>query len=195
MRQIISGSEEGLKIMDEILEAKRQSYYEKNGHELEITNEEFYDLMRGELSKMSRELGLLFGLMLLLIASKIAAPDDDDDDLTINRYKWWAKAISKTADEIAFYYNPTSFESITTGSIFPALTMLTQVEKGVKNLVKEVYGEYIDDEELVEEAHPIKYFLNIVPGVSQFQTEVLPYIDPELAKEMGIRVSAESRRR
>lgn len=195
MRQIISGSEEGLRIMDDILQAKRNEYFQKTGQELEITDEEFYDLMRDELSKMARELGLLLGLMTLIIAAKAAAPDDDDDELAKNRYKWWAKAINKITDEIAFYYNPTSFESITTGSIFPALSLLTQVEKGTNHLIREVYGEATDNEDLVEKAHPTKYFLNVIPGAAQFQTEVLPYIDPELAREMGIRVSAESRRR
>jgi len=34
----------------------------------------------------------------------------------------------------------------------------------------------------------------LIPGLAQFQTEILPFIDPELAKEWGIRVSAEARR-
>jgi hypothetical protein len=45
-----------------------------------------------------------------------------------------------------------------------------------------------------DKAYPMKYFFAMIPGISQFQTEILPYLYPELAKEMGIRVSAESRR-
>jgi hypothetical protein len=35
----------------------------------------------------------------------------------------------------------------------------------------------------------------MIPGAAQFQSDILPLIDPELAKEMGIRVTAESRKR
>ena len=51
-----------------------------------------------------------------------------------------------------------------------------------------------DDEEMMKKAHPLKYAFNIVPGLSQLQNEVLPYLYPELAKEQGIRVTGESRR-
>jgi len=40
----------------------------------------------------------------------------------------------------------------------------------------------------------LKYTLNIIPFGSQFETEVLPYTSPELAKELGVRVTAEARR-
>jgi hypothetical protein len=45
-----------------------------------------------------------------------------------------------------------------------------------------------------DKAYPQKAIFNLIPGLSQFQTEILPFIEPELAKEWGIRVSAESRR-
>ena len=61
--------------------------------------------------------------------------------------------------------------------------------------VKESVGYILDDEEMMKEAHPLKYFLNVVPVAAQFQTEILPYVSPELAKEMGIRVTTLSRRR
>jgi hypothetical protein len=195
IREIISGSDKGLRLMDQMLEAKKAEYFAKTGQQLEITPEEFYDMVRKELSNLAKEAGLVFGMLGILIAAKVAAPDNDEDELTRNRYKWYLKAINKITDELIFYYNPMSFESITTGSVFPAFNLTVQAEKFARNLVKEGYGELTGDEELIEKAHPTKYFLNMIPGAAQFQNEVLPYINPELAKEMGIRVTAESRRR
>jgi len=181
--------------MNELLEAKKAEYFAKTGQELEITAEEFHDMMRKELSNFAKEAGLVLGAIALLIAAKVAAPDDDEDELTRNRYKWNLKLVNKITDELVFYYNPMSFESITRGSVFPALNLMIQLEKGTEHLIREGYGETVDDDEIVEKAHPTKYFLNIIPGAAQFQNEVLPYINPELAKEMGIRVSAEARKR
>ena len=194
IKHILAGDEEGLRILDEILEEKRRTYKEKTGQELEITDEEFYDLMRGELSRAVKELGLLFSTMALVIAAKAAIPPEDEDPITANKYKFYIKLMTKVEDELAFYYSPLSFESITKGSIFPALGIATKASKAIKDLGREVQGTITGDEQLTEKAHPIRRFLDLIPGPSQFQQEILPLIDPELAKEMGIRVTAEPRR-
>jgi stress-induced morphogen len=194
MRDIILGTDEGLKILNDMLEIKRQEYFKKTGQTLEISEEEFYDLMKNELTRELKELETLFLLMGVIIATKVAAPPDDSTDLEKNRFKYFSKGINKIVDEIAFYYNPTSMETITRGTVLPALGLLTKIEKIIESLSKEVIGYAINDEDMVKKAYPMKYFLNIIPGAAQFNSEVLPYIAPELAKEMGIRVTSQSRR-
>lgn len=194
MRDIMAGTAEGLAIMDEILEDKRQEHLKKTGQVLEITNEEFYDLMRKELSNQMKELGVVIGVLGLLLAARAAVPDDEEDLLAQNRYKFWAKATNKIADEILFYYNPMSFEGMTKGSVLPSLSLLTKGERFLEALLKESAGTITDDEDLIKKGHPVKYFFDMIPFISQFQSEILPIVDPELAKELGIRVSAESRR-
>jgi len=193
MIDIINGTEKGLKILDQLLEAKKIEHYKKTGQELEITQEEFYDLMREQLWNQSKELGLLLGTLALVFAAAAAEPPEDATDEEKNRYKWWAKTINKISDEVSFYYNPISFESITKGSLLPSVGLLSKGLKIVQQLSLEGYGVVTDDEEMIEKAHPLKYTFNIIPGLSQIQTEVLPYLYPELAKDMGIRVTAESR--
>jgi hypothetical protein len=190
---ILAGDEEGIRIMDEILEEKRIAYKEKTGQDLEITEEEFYDLMRKELSMEVRELGLLFSLMAVLIAAKAAFPPDDEDKMTSNRNKYISKILNKVSDELSFYYNPLSMESITRGSVVPGLGIMVKAGKVIGDLKKEVEGQVTGDEDLADKAHPIRRVLDMIPGPSQFQNEILPLIDPELAKEMGIKVTAEAR--
>ena len=79
--------------------------------------------------------------------------------------------------------------------MFPALGLLSRAQKAVTHLSRETYGYTINDEEMMDKAHPIKYFLDIIPGPSQFNREYLPYFFPEAAKDVGIRVSAEARPR
>ena len=193
MRSIISGTDEGLQILDQMLEQKKHEYFLKTGKQLEITQEEFYDLVRKVLSEEMKELGLLFSLMGMLIAAKAAQPPDDASDYEKNQYKFWAKALNKVSDEISFYYNPLSFSQITQGNILPSLNILVKAEQAITALGKEVTGYIIDDEEMIKKAYPTKYFLNLIPGAAQFNSEILPYIYPEGAKELGIRVSTQSR--
>jgi len=194
MKHILAGDEQGIEIMNSILEEKRIAYKEKTGKDLEITDEEFYDLMRQELSRTVRELGLLFSTIAVLIAAKAAIPPEDEDPITANKYKFYIKVMSKIQDELSFYYNPLSFESMTRGSIIPGLGIAVRAGKAIADLRKEVQGQLTGDEDLMDKAHPTRRFLDLIPGPSQFQNEFLPLIDPELAKEMGIRVSAEARR-
>ena len=193
IRNILAGNDEGLAYMNAMLEAKKEAYKEKEGKELIITEEEFYDLVRREVSNQMKELGLLLGLFALLLAAKAAEPDDDDDEYTKNRYKFWAKALNKITDEVRFYYDPSSVESITSGNIIPQVGLLTKVGKAIGAIEEESRGRIFGDQELIDKSHPTKYFLNLLPFGSQFQNEWLPLIDPEFAKEMGIRVSSEAR--
>jgi hypothetical protein len=195
MREIIMGTDEGLAILNDMLQQKREDYYRKTGKVLEISEEEFYDLVRTELSNEMKELGVLFGTLALMIAAKIAIPPEEEEDPLIkNRYKYILKGINKVTDEIGFYYNPLSTEAITRGSIIPSLGLLVKAEKIIEHVLREGYGVATDNEDIIEKAHPTKYFLNVIPGAYQFQRDALPLVNPELAKELGVRVSAESRR-
>ena len=194
MIDIINGTEKGLKILDQLLEAKKIEHYKKTGQELEITQEEFYDLMREQLVNQSKEFALLIGLLGLVFAAAAAEPPEDATDAEKNNYKFWAKAINKISDEVSFYYNPISFESITKGSLLPSVGLLSKAFKIIGQVSKEAYGMATDDEEMMEKAHGLKYTLNIVPGLSQGMNEVLPYLYPEIAKKWGVKVTTESRR-
>ncbi len=193
MQAIMNGTDEGLAIMKEMLDQKKKDYFEKHGRELKITEAEFYDMVRSALSNQMKELKMLVALMALVIGAKVAAPDDDDDELTKNRYKFFAKMLNKTSDEISFYYNPLTFQSITNGSLLPALGVTTKIINVFSTVSTDAYGYFIDDEKLMKDTHTLKAILDVLPILSQFQREYLASIDPELAKEMGIRVTAEAR--
>jgi len=151
--------------------------------------------MRRELGNQLKELKLFFGLIGVVVAAKMAGPADDDDTATLkkNQFKYILKMVNKISDEISFYYNPLTLETTTKGSILPSLVLLTRAEKVIEHTLRYGYGEASDDQEVIKDAHPLKYFLDFIPGPSQFNKEVLPLIDPELAKELGIRVTSQSR--
>ena len=193
IKDIINATPEGIAIMQEMLEQKREAYYQKTGLELQITESEFFDMMRKELRAEMKELAILVSVIGLVVAAKVAQPPEEEDDLTKNRYKFWAKAINKISDEMWFYYNPTSAESITRGSVAPSLGLLSKVSKVFYSLGKETAGYVTENEEWQKEAYPQKYFFDIMPFASQFQKEILPIVFPEEAKERGIRTTAEAR--
>ena len=195
MIDIMSGTDEGIKLLNDMLQDKRDEYYRKTGQQLEITEEEFYDLMRTQLDNQKKELLLLLGVISIMVASKAAQPPEDATDEEKNRYKWYTKLVNKVSDEITFYYNPLSFESMTKGSVIPSLGLMSRAFQVFYYTSKEMYGEAIDDETIIDKTHPTKYFFNMIPVIAQIQNELLPYLYPELAKAQGVKVSGESRSR
>lgn len=194
LRDIITGSDKGLAIISNIFQEKQDAYFRKTGKRLTITEEEFQDLLREQVSNMMRELALIVSLLGILVAARLGAPDDDDDDLTKNRYKYFAKGINKISDELLFYVNPASADEMTKGSIIPALGLLSKVSKLFSALGKEVYYDATGDEKAADKVYPVKYFINLFPGSSQVFNEVLPNTNPELYKELGGKVTSQSRR-
>ena len=193
MRDIITGSDEGLRILDEMLIAKKQEYFRKTGKELEITKEEFYDMMRKELSNQMKELGLLLSVMSLALTAAVLAPDDDEDQLTKNRYKYFLKLVNKTSDEVSFYYNPLSFEQVTNGSLLPQLGLLTKALKLINAVGVEGYAWAADDQELMDKNYTLKYVFDPVVGLSQVERDIIPLLYPDLAKELGIITTSQAR--
>jgi hypothetical protein len=195
MNDIIRGTDKGLRLLDEMLEAKRAEHYRKTGQILDISDEDFKDLIRQELSREMKELGTLVLMMGLVIGAKVKEPPDDATEYEKNRYKWFARAINKISQEISFYYDPTSLDGVTRGSIMPSISLLFRVQQLMIHLERETRGYLLNDQEMIDKAYPIKYFLNLVPVGAQFQNEMLPYLSPETAKEMGIRITTQARGR
>ena len=193
---IMNGTDEGLAMMQDLLQAKRDEYFEKYGEELQITDEEFYDLMRKAVRDQFREIEVVLLTLALYFGSKHFADDDDEEDpLTKNRWKYLSKILYKTAEEVNFYYNPLSVDGFTNGNLIPGMTIAQKAGKIIETGVKEMYGGITDDEELLKKTHFGKAALDIIPGPSQFQREILPQYWPDVAKEWGIRVTAETQRR
>jgi hypothetical protein len=195
IQDILYQTDKGIAIMDELLEEKKRKYKEQTGNELTITNEEWYDLMNTELSRQMREFGMLLGMLGLFIAAKTAEPPEDISPQDRNLYNAFIRQINKITDEVLFFYNPTSFQSITNGNLLPAVGLVSKALDIVWAVGEYGAGGITGDKEMMEDANVAKYILNIVPVGYQIQRQIIPLLDAELAKEMGNSISKEVRRK
>lgn len=186
---ILNATPEGIKLMEKIYQEKREEYFKKTGKELNLTAEQFYDILRDNIRKQLKETGALsFFSFLFFLTYSIAKAHDDDDK---NKYKILARLLDKISDEVLFYYTPDNFADIAKGSFLPQATLLRDVYLLGGKTVKELLG----NEETKKENDLMKAYLNMFPILNQLVELIIPIFSPELAKEMGIVVQAKVQRR
>jgi hypothetical protein len=131
------------------------------------------------------------GLLSLLVALKANGPDDGEDPIVKNQYKFLLKATDKFADEIGYFYDPTSLTKLVSTGIFPSIGLIDNYKKVLKNFLIESYALGTGDEELAEDTYVIKYTMRSIPSLSQLSS-ILPMFYPDLAKDLGIKMQSQS---
>jgi hypothetical protein len=175
-------------------EKKRDQYKKETGKELKMTEREFVDMLNQNVR--SQMVDVMFYLTLtgifLLLHSLESDNDDEPDKAMRNRYKYLMRIVDKVRDEVAYFYNPTQFISLTSSGIFPPLSYLENLQKAVGNTLTELYAIGVDDEKLQEKNKVIKYYLKGLPVASQADAVLLMFF-PDIAKDLGMRAQSEAR--
>jgi hypothetical protein len=131
-------------------------------------------------------------LLLLLFLSAILAPDDDDDEETKGAKRKLMRQVDKLTDELSFFYSPKSFLDVA-GKPLPVMGFAGDMYKLVVQTGKQWMGVAfnIKDGQWEDEAKPLKYLFKAFP-VSKELLGYMPIIDPEFAKEMGIKLQVQN---
>jgi hypothetical protein len=183
------------KFVDQVktLYEKKKSDYEKDtGKTLRMTEGEFVELVSNNIRNQMTDFMFYLTLSALIIGAKAVEPDDDEDRASKNKYKYMLRVMDKIRDEVAYFYNPTSFLSLTTSGIFPAISYLENFKKLFLNFSTEMYAIGVGDEELAKETQVVKYALKGFPIASQVDAMLLMFF-PDVAKDLGMKAQSEAR--
>lgn len=193
LRNMLIANDKGIEALRRLFEDKKKDYFNKNNKELEMTEEEFFDLVRQNIKSQYRDTILFISLIAMFMAAKSMAPDDGEDEHTKAFYRYSVRALDNIKNEMSFYYNPLSLQHILNGSIFPSLGILTDATNILTNTLQEGFGLVIQDDEIIDGAHPAKYFMKTFP----ITKEMLNYIAigaPEMGKTLGIQLNPNATR-
>jgi len=190
--KIVKGTPEGLKTLQELYEFKKQQVYQQTGQKLELDENEFYDLVRQNIRNQAKDTLVTLSLLSMFFALK-AVPDDDEDENVKNYHKFMVRTLDKISDEVSFYYSPTSFQTILNGSVMPSIGVFSDGIKVIQKALTELYAVTTGDDELQEKNYVLKYIFKSFPVSSQMSS-YLPLYAPDLAKELGITFTNQSRR-
>lgn len=197
LNNILNLNDAGLVRLDEMFEEFRQKYETETGETLNITREDFIDLIRNNLRNQLKELAVLGGLLGMALSLGFIAPEDDEDKASKNFHRYAQRVVDKFVSELSFFYNPAELESILSGGIFPAIGIVRDFEKFTAHFFKEVTGIDFDPETTFEEARekalPIKYAMKMLP-VTKSMVTYLSIFNEEFAKEFDVTIQKETGR-
>lgn len=166
---ILQANEKGIEAMDKLFMDYAADFKKRTGRNLEMNREEFYDMVRINLRNQMNELATLLVLMGIAFSMKFMAPDDEDDSRADrNFYRFWQRTIDRFIQELSFYYSPSQFYDLLSGSAFPALGVIGDVKRAVNHILMETTGLDISNpmlstEEVREKAQPIKNTAKVFP--------------------------------
>lgn len=189
LRNSLVANEKGIEFLRELYEKKKADYEKDTGKELQMTQDEFMDLVRQNIRGQMIDVVFLTTMFLLVSALKANMPDDDEDPAVKAQYRFVVKMADKFKDELMYFYDPTSFSNLVSTGVFPALGLIDNFKKGVTNFFVENWALATGDDETVEKTKVIKYWLKTFPFTNQM-SGYIPMFSPELAKDLGLKVQS-----
>lgn len=194
LKGLFTGSKEAwIKQAKDTYEKKRAEYKKETGKELKMTEREFIDMMNQNVRNQMVDVMFYLSLTgLYMLLHSFEPEEGEEDKATRNRYKYLMRMVDKVRDEVAYFYDPTQFVSLTTGGIFPAMSYLDNLKKAVSNTIAEMYYLGRDNQKEADKNYVIKYYLKGLPVASQADTILLMFF-PDIAKDLGMRAQSQAR--
>ena len=198
LMNIMKMNDAGIEKLNKMYEEYREQYETETGEVLNMTKEDFIDMIRTNLHNQIKELAMLGALIASMFALGYMAPDDDEDKASKNFYRFTLKTMDKFVSELSFFYNPVNYEQLLSGSMFPALGIVGDYSKFVSHTFREVTGFDFDPntsaEDVRKKAYPLKYGMKAAPITKSLVTYI-SIVNSEFAKDNDITIQAQNRLR
>ncbi len=190
LHNTIVANDKGIEYLRELYDKKKIEYEMETGKTLELTEDQFIDLVRQNVKNQAFDVMIFGSLMAILLTLKANAPDDDEDPKVKNLFNFTLKATDKFTDEISYFYDPTSLTSLVSSGIFPSIGLINDYKRVLSHTMTELYGLSVGDDELVDSNQTVKYWMRTFPVVTQ-AASLLPLFYPDLSKDLGIKMQGQ----
>ena len=198
MYNILALNDKGLELLDKMYTEFAEDYEKRTGKPLNMTREDFIDLMRNNLRNQMKELLIGLSLVGAMLSLGLIAPDDDDDKADKNFHRYAQRTVDKFISELSFFYNPVEFQKMLSGSAFPAMGIFSDASRFMSHLAMETSGVDTSNpdlsvDEVRKKAQPVKNLAKMFPITKSLITYAA-ILDADFAKEYDVTIQKESRR-
>jgi len=197
VKNIVALNSQGLERLDKLFEDFKQKYESETGEALNMSREDFIDLIRTNLRNQLKELAIFASLIGMALSLGFMAPDDDEDKATKNFFRYSQKVLDKFVNELSFFYNPADWESLLSGGIFPAVGIIEDMQRFIIHFFQQTTGLDFDPntsyDDVRKKAQPIKNAMKMLP-ITKSAVTYLAIFNENWAKEFDVTVSSSSKR-
>ena len=192
LRDMYRATDAGVKALNKMYEQHKAEYEKTTGQKLEMTPEQFYDMVRNNIRIQSRELLMMLSFAGLAFGMAAVLPNKKDDDYESSQgyFTFMKRVMNRAKDELELFYNPAKFMEFGTGDKLPFLRYFVDIGKATSSLAKEGYGYATGDQEEADKQHAGAKILHILPLGNAIRNTI-PIVDPDMAKYLGIHYSSE----
>ena len=173
-----------------IIEAAKATYILERasaieeGREFNISEAEFIDMYIGNIRSQLRELAMIIGIVALVFTTAPGGDDEEDEATGLRAY--FHRALTKYQAEFMFYYDPSQFTSLVNAP-FPVIGLANDFFSFSKNTVEQFFGYTTGDEEIQEDAKPMKYASRMLPILKE-AILMRAIFDEDFKREWDIRL-------
>jgi len=185
LRNSMIANDKGVEFMRELYEQKKIDYLKDTGKVLNLTEDQFIDIVRSNIKNQIFDVLFLCTILSLIVGLKVYTPDKDEDPHIKNSYAFMLKAIDKFQNELSYFYDPTSITQLVGKGIFPSITLIENFSKFTKNFFIENWAIGTGNEDLEKSNKVIKYLMKSFPFTNQM-IGYLPMMYPQMAKDLGV---------
>jgi len=198
MYNILAVNDKGLELLDKMYTEFAEDYEKRTGKPLNMTREDFIDLIRNNLRNQMKEVLIGLSLVGAMFSLGLVAPDDDDDKADKNFHRYAQRTVDRFISELSFFYNPVEFQKMLSGSAFPAMGIFSDASRFMSHLTMEMSGVDTSNpdlsvDEVRKKAQPVKNLAKMFPITKSLITYAA-ILDAEFAKEYDVTIQKESRR-
>jgi len=193
LHDIYTLNDNGVKLLKEQYERTKADYFNKLGisEDSEEAKQFEQTLSRSRYIEMHQQLirSSLYDLLafstlggLFFMFGAMQPPDDDESK---GAYNYMYNLTGKLRGELSFYYSPSEWVKLTSGSLFPSLGVVTEGLNIANQIVRT--GNYLvtGDEDVKKNTHLFKAIAKPIPIISQAMP-LLSVFNQDLADNLGI---------
>jgi hypothetical protein len=164
--------------------------------ETKMTEAQFIDMYLKGFDAAVKDVLATLSLAGILFSMRAYAPDKDDelDPQSKGYWRWAVRTVDKLQDELGFFYNPFSWQTVIGGQIFPSINVLSDIKTIIWNGAANTWLYMNGDEEAAERMKVAKYVFKNIPGLNQ-AIYYSALFNSDLADELGIKITDQARQR
>jgi len=196
INDIIKMNDNGIKLVDGMFEEYAKEYEDRTGKTLNMTRDDFIDMVRNNLHNEVRELGMLLLLTAALFSTGLLAPGDPKDKAAKNSVNFFVKCLNKFHGQLGMFYDPLEWYKVFNGGMFPALGVFGDIGTFIKHSTLAITGidaahPFSDKDDVRKKAQAVKYTLEMFPLSKAFIT-YMSMLDTDFAKDWNVNVSSQN---